>query len=472
MGLVAVLLVAEGCQGFKVEKQTSAQKAAYDALKAKAKEASEAATPALLAYLDSAEFRGNISNLPENIQSMSAEQLLVLLNDTLLLSTVTHGLYAADINFGPFNASFLDITLEQLINYNLSFVPTIWERISIGELNSSIPMEQALTIIENVAETTIFLLPNFNSSIDASLPLSQAQDRISYGAMNIYQGAAGDQFYGEVQMVLRPKYYKDMLIVSPYDSGSYSTCCLVNDSFIRENYCHHQFTFNSSENCPEIVLGTVKHWNHLYFQNQQYWSTPVIVNLFQRLFAQPQPDLMLFQEGIYFEADILGNLLLPDAVQFVIGDFSTLFGKPLGQMVTNWCISQGLPLVWAMGIPNVSVPTFISNSTIAAAMNQSFFDPVILSMNITGMPNVTVPTMDLELFQQVWAFANTTLVEDPETQQSSQFWYSTWAKLWNNVPDLHFNPVRPGNCDDVDHCFGVDDSGNCWCRDPHDDLEL
>src|SRR5690242_2291771 len=85
--------------------------------------------------------------------------------------------------------------------------------------------------------------------------------------------------------------------------------------------------------------------------------------------------------GIYFEADLLGNLILPDAAQYVIGDFSSLFGKPTGQMVQDFCQSQGLPLIWALGLPNL-VGAITPNTSIPVPMNQSVFDPTIVTLNI------------------------------------------------------------------------------------------
>jgi len=76
LGLLVVLLtlvtlvVARGSPettGYDIPKQTQAQSDAFQELNRIAQEASVAATPALLEYLDSATFRQSIANLPDDI---------------------------------------------------------------------------------------------------------------------------------------------------------------------------------------------------------------------------------------------------------------------------------------------------------------------------------------------------------------------------------------------------------------------
>lgn len=115
---LAVCLVAP-CEGgqvvWKVEKQTEAQKQAYETLKEKAKQDSESATPgtrrrthallfspilslslllltesdgvALLAYFDSPEFRSNISTLPDEIKVGLSSLFCVFRSMHLIRST-------------------------------------------------------------------------------------------------------------------------------------------------------------------------------------------------------------------------------------------------------------------------------------------------------------------------------------------------------------------------------------------------
>eukprot|EP01102_Stenamoeba_stenopodia_P002592 TRINITY_DN12450_c0_g1_i1.p1 TRINITY_DN12450_c0_g1~~TRINITY_DN12450_c0_g1_i1.p1 ORF type:complete len:502 (+),score=75.99 TRINITY_DN12450_c0_g1_i1:32-1507(+) len=448
---------------YNVPRQTPVQAEAFQQVSEIAKEASEAATPVLLAYLDSTEFRQSISNLPDEITSMNSEDLLVLLNETIVLSIMTHGIYASA--WGDFDPATLDVTLDQLIQYNLTFIPNLWQRVALGLLNTSSAYQQLAMLVENTAETHLMLLPEFNTTEFDNVTLEEASTRVSYTAIDIYRVSASAQYYGNVQMVMNPAYAKPMMLVSPYDTGGFAACCLVNASLLPANTCF-AMNFTGDHKCPNLTMGTLYSLNHLYLQNMYYWRVPAITNLLQRFFAKPQPAATLAQEVIYFEGDMLGNILIPDAIQYVIGDFSTLFGKTQGFKLQSWCIEYGLPLVWTIAIPNVYFNSFYS-PYLSAPQNTSFLDPVVLPTSSIVNISSSDQSTTTELFSLAWKLIDTTLAANASMQNSTDFWMDSFQDLFSSIPlTMHLNQLRPNECDDDEHCFGTDDMNNCLCRYP------
>eukprot|EP01102_Stenamoeba_stenopodia_P016947 TRINITY_DN599_c0_g1_i1.p1 TRINITY_DN599_c0_g1~~TRINITY_DN599_c0_g1_i1.p1 ORF type:complete len:503 (+),score=118.74 TRINITY_DN599_c0_g1_i1:83-1510(+) len=462
--MVAATTTIVEAQTYDVPRQTQAQLEAFQQLNRIAQEASEAATPALLDYLDSTTFRQSIANLPDEITSLNSEDLLVLLNETVALSIITHGIYASV--WGNFNPTTLDVTLDQLVQYNLTFMPNLWHRVALGILNASDPFQEIVMLVENAAETHLMLLPDFNSSNFAEVTFDEASGRPSYTAIDIYRLSESGQYYGNMQMVLNPVYAKPMMVLSPYDTGNYATCCVVNSTQLPPSICKSLNFTNGLGGCPNLTMGTLYNLNHLYAQNMAYWKVPVITNILQRYFAKPQPVATLGQEAIYFEGDMLGNILFPDAIQYVIGDFSTLFGKTQGAKLQNWCISQGLPLVWTIAIPNAYFGSF-AHPFVSAPQNQSFIDPIVLPTSSIANISSEDQVISTELFSLAWKLIDTTLSANASMQNNTDFWFDSFDDLFKSIPTtMHLNQLLPNQCPDEEHCFGTDDTNNCLCRYP------
>eukprot|EP01102_Stenamoeba_stenopodia_P021781 TRINITY_DN8876_c0_g1_i1.p1 TRINITY_DN8876_c0_g1~~TRINITY_DN8876_c0_g1_i1.p1 ORF type:complete len:469 (+),score=73.21 TRINITY_DN8876_c0_g1_i1:120-1526(+) len=447
--LVLGLLVVDDCvvAGDKiglnpvtVPVQTESQRAAFLNLTKNAESDSIAATPALLQLFDSSEFRKNISNLP--VANMSSSDLLLLLNDTLAFSPITHGVYDHTYTFV---VALLDVTMIELTN--LTFLPNVWERIPLNELNLTNPIEQELLLVQNIVETRVFGLPDFNTTDYANITLEEAQGRVGYGAVNLMRSSDGTQFYGTVQLVLNNSYLTEITVLSPFDTGNYCGCCILQNQ-------------PCLTKCNGITFGTLKHWNHLFLYLQNYWQLP-LSQLFQRLFSVPQSNLTLYEQAYYFEADIMGNVLFPEGVNYVIGDFSLLFGRYYGLVLQQWCQTNNWPLVWSLGIPNVN--SFVAqNFSSSAPLNQSFIDPTTVATS--RLNNITVNSDTLFEFDKLWEYTNATLTLEPSEQQNDNFWWTLWGTTLAEMPSsLHFAYQRPGDCSDSAGCFGVDADGNCIC---------
>jgi len=218
---------------------------------------------------------------------MSSIDLLSLFNKTLALSVVTHGLYPWSSN--P-KVELFDVTLQQLVQ--LPFLPNEWERVALGLLpNASSPLSQSVLYVENSVEIRVFGMPPFTTELD-EVSLLEAQNRVSYGALSLMRASDGTQYYGPVQLALNVSYILDLTVLSPFDTGSYGLCCLL-------NMTHCNYTCDNG-----ITFGTLSHWNHLFSYMMNYWNVP-LWTLFDRYFGRPQPPVTFEQGRQYFEVCIL-----------------------------------------------------------------------------------------------------------------------------------------------------------------------
>jgi len=161
----------------------------------------------------------------------------------------------------------------------------------------------------------------------------------------------------------------------------------------------------------------------------------------------------------------MGNVLFPEGVNYVIGDFTSLFGKATGIMLRNWCMEYGWPLVWSIGIPNFEFFNLPSNPLNASSPNnEAFFDPTTLSSS-TLRNNVTFTAQTVSEFELQWEKTNATITETPSLQMNSTFWYSLWNDTITSIipPSLMFNYQHVGDCSDSESCFGVSNGGDCFC---------
>ena len=100
-----------------------------------------------------------------------------------------------------------------------------------------------------------------------------------------------------------------------------------------------------------------------------------------------------------------GTPLYPDAVKFVIGDFGSLFGTPLGQTLRDWCISRGWLLVWALGAAGQNVQAeWFGEPPIYSLFNQRTLDPIVAaSVPVGNVSNLTTMAIQSQ-FGQLWGF--------------------------------------------------------------------
>jgi len=139
--------------------------------------------------------------------------------------------------------------------------------------------------------------------------------------------------YGAITLVLDRGYLNDMVVLSPVDTGIYAACCLIPNAV-----CKKPFPFTNWNCFGNVTLGTFDNFNHLYLPSEDFdYVSYKLSDLVNRLFAEPISDISVLTESNYWEADIFGNVLFPDAVKFVIGDLIALFGQSQGSSLQEWC---------------------------------------------------------------------------------------------------------------------------------------
>ena len=91
-------------------------------------------------------------------------------------------------------------------------------------------------------------------------------------------------------------------------------------------------------------------------------------------------------------------------MKFVIGDFGSLFGTPLGQTLRDWCVSRGWLLVWALGAAGQNVQAeWFGKPPIYSLFNQRSLDPIAAAAvgNIGNISSLTTLAIQSQ-FGQLW----------------------------------------------------------------------
>jgi len=209
--VVVVILAVRGGSDDELERpsrQSSVQQSVWTAADTKAQPASVNATKELLAYLDSADFRSDIANITQ-LAGASSQDILLVLQKLVLGSPVHH-------NF-PLLSGGLDVNLTVMMAQG--FVPNYYTAYLEGYLTGS----SAMTI-QNYAETKVMGFPEFANASNPTM--TEALTRPQYTCINIYGIAGGCLMFGEVSLVSRPSWIRNMTIISAMDTGLYTGACL------------------------------------------------------------------------------------------------------------------------------------------------------------------------------------------------------------------------------------------------------
>eukprot|EP00435_Cladocopium_sp_Y103_P063547 s41_g25.t1 len=262
--------------------------------------------------------------------------------------------------------------------------------------------------MQDHAETYEYALKPFE---DAGAPKSmeEADERPVYSLVNNNLIDQGSPIYGDVSAVFSSKFIAGGALLSPMDTGFVETTCVE----------HHDFPWAPHFNCSAYshgkVLGTVKHHNHLFLINEDFWGNAsslrsILMRMEGAWGSHPMPGLNFLN---YFEAAVLGRLELPISVRFLIGEFPTLFGTDLGERLQQWARKSGRVLVWTLGPnnqpkaarPSASAPAFnfdLMSSSRSFRCNQRILDPLVLA-DTTAAESLDAATSDTSDFQKLWA---------------------------------------------------------------------
>mmetsp|Transcript_25279 Transcript_25279/g.41153 ORF Transcript_25279/g.41153 Transcript_25279/m.41153 type:complete len:597 (+) Transcript_25279:3-1793(+) len=324
--------------------------------------------------------------------------------------------------------------------------------------------------MQDHAETYEYALKPFQK-VGAPKSMEEADERPVYSLVNNNLIDQGSPIYGDVSAVFSSKFIAGGAVLSAMDTGFIETTCVE----------HHDFPWAPPFNCSAYshgkVLGTMKHHNHLFLINEDFWgNASSLRTIFMRMEgawgSHPLPGLNFLN---YFEAAVLGRLELPISVRFLIGEFPTLFGTDLGERLQLWARKSGRVLVWALGPnnqpkaarPSASAPAFnfdLMSSARSFRCNQRILDPLVLADTTAAESLGTASTAtDASDFQKLWA-------QVAETRKAGSPTNTTMARYWDEfskiLPKLKVRPLGGEDCRKQliqGECVGVTLQGQCVC---------
>ena len=185
-------------------RQTPLQKQMMAGWQSQAKQLSDAAASHVAAYLDTTEFRRELGICCPQIANESASSLFRRIIDEFQTAELIHSFQPQGSNTTVSDTT-LDAEKDAAIFYN------IWEY--------ALRLNQTVLNATSIAEEGILRFPAFTGPDDMPANVSEAQGRPIYSAMNIRGVDIGNPAFGTITAVYRRDYAKDMVVVSPVDTG-------------------------------------------------------------------------------------------------------------------------------------------------------------------------------------------------------------------------------------------------------------
>jgi hypothetical protein len=434
--------------------------------------------------MDKPAFRSYIKSLL--ISNLPSSTLLEMYQQQTRLSPVVHNLPSSAFPVG-FNASHM---------------------LNDWEVDNQTESDNFTASVEEYIETHTFTYPPFPG---LTCKAGQCTQRPNYFILNNWEWSNGAFFFGDVSMVLDPSYAREITVVLPMDTGSFAMQCSNSTNSrstkhapdTRASTSSSRLTGGPNINCDawnNFSVGTMDHFNHITLAGLQAWAQPPLLTeahllaaLFQRMFSPgqiPESSADVNYMATYNEVMVVGNVLFPDGLSYVVLQFFALFGTDTGQKVVQWAISHGIGVAWAPGFydpggmygnnrtrtglrSQLSRPLLrpgnskLSSLAAPAAGSypvqstaQSFLDPTV-----RFIPNATASLTVQSEFRTSWdevARARKSQPPKPET-----WWAGQWASAQKLAgPALQLHTLKPGYCGDTDSCVGVDANRRCLCAKP------
>lgn len=423
--------------------QTDTQKKIFAQTAAAAKQASEAATPQVLAFFDSQEFREAMKACCPSVASMTSQAILDKYRAEARAAELAHAFPASATS----GSHFIDLTIEAAFEYP-------W---FINEVQARLIDNNTKARSQNEIEEAIFGSVPFQ--IDQKPTWEEAADRLIYVASNMREFDFGScTTFGDVTAVFDADYVKDMVVIAPMDTGLYWMHC-------RGSSQHH---WGPQPNCsawPSEVVGTLDHLDHLILPNLAYFynsseSGQTIIDGAKAFFSHSAfdpdyaslPNITSAEVLMYLESNVMGNPRMAGGVKFLIGNFATLFGTDLGHRLQELAAYYAWPLFWAYGSGVSSLYT-----TVSLPGNRRIGDPV----SVTNLTNVTPVPGQLASFESTWGEATSARAAQGGnvTAAQLQMW---WGALEGS--QVRVAPVTSASCVDTAHCVAIEvHSGQCIC---------
>ncbi len=489
-------------------RQSPFQRDAVAAGAARAAALSAAARPQLLAFLGSGAVQRELAACCADVlPSAAPAALLSALRREIGTAELVHNFKAAVHD--P-REHIVDVDLAQARAFE--FLPNGWQLQYLKLANTSGGGESP----EDSGETGIFGAREFSGPGWTPASWTEASDRLVYTALNTRRVAAGNPMFGSVSMVFNRAAVANMTLVAGSDTGLWEFACNKTGPG-RPGHHGPGLRLNCSALPTTVNMGTLEHLDHLILANLGFWNgtlhpfqveaavrrSPSAVmttstttatsfsaappltleqrfgRLVRRIFAPwgHVPNITASDVIQYLEANLFGQALFPDAVQFVIADFGALFGTDLGTRLRAWCNARGWLLVWSLGLNDYDGKTAHSpphpNPNPSMPSNQRTLDASVLVG--TGGARVAKRTQLVDggavVAQQAALWSNVSAARK-KTATAGRRWSGAKSQAWwfghgmGHASGLAVEPLRPDRCSGGPaSCIGtrlVDSSCVCY----------
>jgi len=469
--------------------QSTFQRKQWKQVHIEAKILSKTALPSIYHFLSSPKIKTELHNCCSHLLTSStinnATALYSLLAAEMQVSELVHNFDARASKNNPTG----DVNLDQANEFQ--FFPNEWQLEYLNLLDDFGGSKSP----EDSAETGMFGCAEFTGTNYTPGNWNEASDRLVYTAINTRKIASGNPNFGDITVVFKKDYLQDMALLFPLDSGIFEMTC--NSSGPHKNFFP---AFNCSAlPQPTNMLATLDHTNHMFLPSLFYWNrtwgieaplgtlgtrsmdgftknmynthdvpnVPVsaahqLATVVQRLLSpwSNMPNVSSGETMMYQEANILGTAMLPAAVKFIIGDFTSLFGTTYGVKLQQWCLTNSWVLVWTLG-PNQPPRKKHSHHdpNVPWSSNQRIVDPQVI--HVANASSI-VSKMDQDMFGELWQTVSkrraTKILPKIITVQE-------WKELWSKMPmDLAVEPLRANLCSVPHQCIGaLVKDGSCVC---------
>ena len=496
-------------------RQSRVQAEYVEALAARAHLASEAARPALLAYLDTKRFRDVLVVCCSSIAQESSAQLLTRLESGLRVTELTH-------NFHTNAAAATNDQLNISLAASLTWFPNQWTLQQQRLLEYRMNRTSRDLVVMETAEVGIFGAMPF-STLPPTL-FSEATDRPIYTAFNALNlDTCGSPHFGAACAVFNRSYLgAGTVVIAAADSGLYEFTCNASglgpktfnsslkvncSAWVRKAFSSfssfssppvrlraltvslHPVSRRVSCACPEnvlqdphaLALGTLDDFLHLLLPNTMFWS-PAIAEQGDQAGSWADPIAIIFRRWFgadkriadvvhlsYLESNIFAAPRFPHGVKMMVATFGALFGNSNGTALRKWCVREGWLLLWAVGDGlgavgrNASTPHIAENATFA--FDHRLLDPHV-AMGTREHHNVTTTAAAVRAFARVWqrvnASAGAVIRSDPGTSAHYRKWWTQLEAVGNG--SLVVQPLLASSCAAPEaRCVGTTKWGSCLC---------
>jgi len=330
---------------------TSYQQAYMASVIVSAKEASTAATPALLQALDDTELRRGLAEVcPEEVARLSAPQLLRRWESHVAVAEMAHNFYARDPDWPdrsshPNNDPPLSVYAATGANWFFNLWTPCVLNMTYG---CQAGHDGMVRDIVNAAEVGTFGLREFSGGPapgtgGGKMPqprphtLAEAIERPVYTALNLAMVDSGTAGFGDVSLVLSPAVVGKMTVVVPMDTGDWTLTC--NKTALPRGFAPPPGSgLGMPHNCEakgwaypnasgiarggRMPLGTLEDHRHLVLAFLGWWKLTAaqgLLPIFARMCnstANKIPPVVAYRR--YWEANVVGTVRQPCQTEPVI----------------------------------------------------------------------------------------------------------------------------------------------------------